>query len=101
MIRLKCCNNKCAFSYSITETELKEYGEVYHKFCIVCGSKMEVDNLEEIVKKDLETRVKEYIDLWFRELGVEYTIEMVEKHKGESIYRLYKQEIEKRGFKIK
>jgi hypothetical protein len=101
MIRLKCINDNCAFTYSVSEEEFKEYGKHYHQFCMICGSKLQVDNLEEIIVKDTEEKVKEYIDLWFRTLGIEYTIEMVERHKELAVYRLYKAEIEKRGFKIK
>lgn len=101
MIKLKCSNENCAFTYSVSEKELEEYGEHYHTFCMICGSKLQVINLEEIVANDVEQKVKEYIDLWFRTLGIEYTIEMIERHKDLAVYRLYKAEIEKRGFKIK
>jgi hypothetical protein len=100
MIRLKCINETCNFIYSVTEKELGDNPQ-YHRTCMVCGSILKVDNLEEIIEKDIEKQVKEYIDLWFRTLGIEYTIEMVERHKDLAVYRLYKAEIEKRGFKLK
>jgi hypothetical protein len=100
MIKLKCSNDKCGYSYELTEIELRENGN-YYVFCFVCGAKNKVTNIEEIVEKDLETQVKENVDLWFKKLGVEYTLEMCERNKNSVCYRLYKTELEKRGFKLK
>jgi hypothetical protein len=100
MIRLKCINENCGYSYEVSENEIKEYGQ-YHTKCLICGSKLQVTNLEEIVEKDLETQVKENLDKWFKELGIEATIEMCERNSNNVCYRLYKTELEKRGFKLK
>jgi hypothetical protein len=102
MIRLVCINEYCKYSYEVSEAELKEYGK-YHEKCLICGSKLEIadKSLKEIVKQDVDTEIKNNVDIWFKQLGIEYTIEMVERHKGTAIYRLYKAEIEKRGFKLK
>lgn len=100
MIKLKCVNDKCNYIYQVTQKELEDNPQ-YHRVCIICGSKLQVANLDEIVKLDTEKKIKEYIDLWFRTLGIEYTIEMVERHKDLAVYRLYKTELENRGFKLK
>ena len=101
MIKLKCNNDHCKFSYSVSEKEFVEYGKMYHAFCQICGSKLEVVNLEELVRKDIDTEVKENVDMWFARLGIEYTLELLERNKDIPIYRLYKAEIEKRGLKLK
>jgi hypothetical protein len=102
MIKLVCINENCKYSYQVSENELKEYGQ-YHKQCLICGSKIEVakESLDEIVKLDIEERVKNNVSEWFAELGIEGTIELIERNKALAVYRLYKAEIEKRGFKIK
>lgn len=98
MIKLKC--QHCKYEYSITEEELRDNGEL-HKYCFICGGVVDIINLEEITRKDIDTEIKENVDLWFRTLGIEYTIEMCERHKDLAVYRLYKEEIEKRGLKLK
>lgn len=100
MIILKCINNICGYSYKVTQKELEEYPN-YHSSCFICGSKLKVINLEEIIVKDLEKKVKDNIDEWFRTQGIEATIEMVERNRDLAVYRLYKVELEKRGFKLK
>ena len=102
MIRLKCLNENCEYSYEVSEAEIKEYGE-YHKKCLICGSELRVtkESIKEIVKKDLEIEIKKNVDTYFKNLGIEYTIEMIERNKELAIKRLYVAEIRKRGFKIK
>ena len=51
MIHLLCTH--CKYEYDITPDELKEDGEL-HSYCFICGGKIEVENLEEIIAKDLE-----------------------------------------------
>ena len=96
MIKLKCINENCAYCYEVSENELKEYGE-YHKKCLLCGHQLEVANLDEIVKLDIEKRAEEYINLWFRELGIEYTLELVERHKDEAVGRIYVDILKRKG----
>jgi hypothetical protein len=90
MIKLKCVNNKCAFSYEITSKELEDNPQ-YHKVCLVCGSQMKVDNLDEIIELDLYKRAEEYIKLWIKELGLEGCIELIERNQDQSCYRIYKE----------
>lgn len=100
MIKLKCSNISCNYIYEVTQKELEDNPQ-YHRACLICGSKLQVDNLEEIVRLDVEQRVKDYVDLWFRTLGADYTLEMIERHRDLAVYRLYKDEIERRGLKLK
>jgi hypothetical protein len=101
MIRLKCSNKSCAYCYSISVKEFEEYKDTYHNFCMICGSKLEVTNLEEIVAKDIYKRAEEYINKWVADLGWDRTLDLIEKNKDQACYRIYKEILEKRGFKIK
>jgi hypothetical protein len=103
MIRLKCINEKCGFSYEISENEIKEYGQ-YHTKCLICGSKLEIakESLEKIINTDLETKIKENIDKWVKKFGWDYVIDLVKKYKDYyAVGRLYVEELKRRGFNIK
>jgi predicted ATP-dependent endonuclease of OLD family len=100
MIKLRCSNKLCDYCYQVSEKELQE-NSTYHSHCLICGSLLEVTNLEEIIKTGLTERVKEYIDKYFKEIGLEATLEMVERNRNQSCFRLYKEELERRGFKLK
>jgi hypothetical protein len=67
---------------------------------MICGAKLDVVNLEEIVRTDIDTEIRDNVSMWFRTLGIEYTLEMIERHKDLAVYRLYKAEIERRGLKL-
>lgn len=95
MINLKCSN--CNFVYLVSEKDITDYGN----FCIICGNKLQVDNLDEVVKKDIYQRAEEYINTWVKELGLEGCIELLERNKNQACYRIYKEILEKRGFKIR
>lgn len=100
MIRLKCINREtCGYFYEVTETEFKEH-EQSHKFCLICGSKMEVDNLDEIVKKDIYIKAEEYINTWVAKSGWDNTIDLIKRNREQGCYRIYKEILEKKGFKI-
>ena len=102
MIKLVCVNEVCGYSYQVSENELKEYGQ-YHKQCLICGSKIKVakESLDEIVKLDIEQRVKENIDKWLVEIGGDETLSLIQRNKNQACYRLYKAEMIKRGFIVK
>ena len=100
MIKLKCSNPKCNYSYEITSDELKEDGEL-HQFCFICGGKIEVMNLSEIIDKDLEIQIKENIDKWLKKLGGDETLSLLQRNKNAPGYRQYREELIKRGFRIK
>jgi hypothetical protein len=97
IIKIRCKN--CKYEFSICEEELRNNNELYN-YCFLCGGKFEVINLEEIVIKDIETEIRNNITLWFNKLGIEYTLEMIERHRTLAIYKFYKVEIEKRGLKL-
>ena len=98
MIKLKCL--VCGYIFEVSEYELRTFPDYYDK-CFLCNGQLRVENLEEIVKYDIDKQIKEYLDKWFNELGVEGTIELIERHKDQPSYRLYKAELERRGFKLK
>jgi len=98
LIKLKC--KACHYDYEITEDELYDKGQ-YHKFCFRCGGENEVINLGEILDKDIDTQIKQYIDKGFKKHGIEGTIEIIERNSNQACYRLYKEELERRGFKLK
>jgi len=100
MIKLRCSNPKCQYKYKITPDELKDNGEL-HTHCLFCGFKIEVTNLSEVIDRDLNIQIKQYIDKWIKSEGIEGCIELVERNKNQACYRLYKEELEKRGFKVK
>jgi len=96
MIKLTCISEVCGYSYSVSETEFRENG-LYYVRCLVCGSKNKVSNLEEIVEQDIYKKAEEYINKWFAELGIEGTLEMIERNKEQATYRIYVELLRKRG----
>ena len=98
MIHLLCTH--CKYEYDITPDELKEDGEL-HSYCFICGGKIEVENLEEIIAKDLENQIKENITKWLKELGGDETLSLLQRNKNAPGYRQYREELIKRGFRIK
>lgn len=102
MIKLKCSNEDCYYQYEISEKELKD-NAIYYMNCVVCGGKIEVENIDEIVSEDLKNQVKNNINKWFKGLGVEYTLEFIKRNQEitpEKVYQLYQEEIEQRGLKL-
>jgi hypothetical protein len=71
-----------------------------HRYCY-CGEKLSISNLEDIVEKDIYIRAEEYINKWLKEIGGDETLSLVQRNKNQSCYRIYKEILEKRGFKIK
>ena len=100
MIKLVCSNEKCGYSYHVSQDELLENAQ-YHHVCLYCGAKNRVDNLAEIVQADLEAKAYEYLQKWFREQGAEKTIEILENNRNQVVYKIYKSILEKKGFKLK
>ncbi len=101
-IKLRCSNENCNYCYEVSELELEEFGQ-YHKKCLICGSKLEVtkESLNEIVEKDLYTQANELLNKWVNEIGWDNTLDLIKRHKDQPCYRIYKDILEKRGFKIK
>jgi hypothetical protein len=98
MIKLKCTNKNCQYSYSISETEFIENGN-YYTHCLVCGAKNEIDNLAEIVDEDIVKEIEKRVSQYFKELGLEYTIQIIDHLAEGKTKELYKKELRKRGLK--
>lgn len=96
MIKLKCKNKDCGYSYEVTEKELEDNSE-FHKICFFCGEKNEVTNLEEIIQKSMQESISLYLDNALNSLGIEGTIEAIEHLKEEKLKELYMIELKKRG----
>lgn len=101
-IKLICVNENCKYAYTVSENELKEYGQ-YHKQCLICGSKLVVakESLVEIVKKDLYTKAEEFINKWVSEIGWDRTLDLIKNNDNQACYRIYKDILKKKGFTLK
>jgi len=93
------CDKHCA-DFTKDELELIYQGQSF-KYCAFCGGKLHIENLIEVVKQDIDTRVGVNIDKWFREIGVDNTIDLIKRNKGQACARLYFDELKRRGFNIK
>jgi hypothetical protein len=93
------CNKHCA-DFTKDEMEIIYQGQSFN-YCAFCGEKLQIQNLEEIVTLDIEIRVRNNIDKWFREIGVDNTIDLIKRNKGYACARLYLDELKRRGFTIK
>jgi hypothetical protein len=100
MIKLQCQNPKCKYKYEVTEAEILNDGEL-HKYCFLCGGEVIILNLDEIVEMDIYKKADNYLNRWFGELGIEGTIEMLERNKNNACYRIYAEILLKKGFKLK
>ncbi len=83
MIRLICQNTDCNYSYHITEKELTGNFH-YHKFCLICGSRIEVakESLEKVVKQDLYKKAEENINDWVKDIGWDNTLDLINRNKN-------------------
>jgi hypothetical protein len=97
-IKLEC--RHCGEVIEVEEINLIQEPELYRN-CSLCSYKLEVKNLDEIVKFDIYKKAEAYLNKWVTEMGLEGCIELVERHKDQSCYRIYKEILEKRGLKIK
>jgi len=96
------CDNHCS-DFEKDELELIESGQ-HFTHCAFCGQILHILNLDEIVMKSLEEQAEENINKWFKEIGGDETLSLIQRNKeimGEKVYQNYKRELEKRGFIIK
>jgi hypothetical protein len=101
MIKLCCLNENCEYCFKVSEKEFTDNPQYYVR-CLVCGSKIKVVNLEEVVKFDIENQIKENIDKWQKQFGWDYVIDLVKKYKDYyAVGRLYLKELKRRGFTIR
>lgn len=101
MIKLRCLNKICEYCLEVSEKEFTDNPQYYVR-CLVCGSQLKVVNLEEVIKFDIETQIKENIDKWIKLYGYDYVIDLINKYKDYyAVGRLYLEELKRRGFTIK
>jgi len=102
MIKLKCINEFCDYCFEVSEKEYRDNKHLY-QICIICGSKLEVtkESLKEMVKKTLEQEIKERVDKYIAELGIEGTWELLERNKNYPMTKLFFDELRKRGINLK
>ena len=98
MIKLKCMS--CGYEFEVSDYELRTFPENYDH-CFLCEGKLKVENLEEIVTSDVYKRAEEYLNQWLQELGGDETLSLIQRHKDQPTYKIYKELLIKRGFKIK
>ena len=70
--------------------------ETVKKNCI-CKHSLQINNLNKIIKNDVTIQVKQNLHKWFNNLGIEGTIELIERNKDQSITLLYFNELKKKG----
>ena len=95
-MRIKFYCDKHCLDFKKTEEELQTERAITH--CPFCGDKLHILNLNDIVATDIEIKVKNNIDKWGKELGLEGCIELVERNSNYAISRLYHQELKRRGW---
>lgn len=73
-IKLKCKN--CGYVKEIYNEEL-----YLHRECPICsGRKLEIVNLDEVIKQYIEENKRYNLYKSFRTLGIERTLEVINKH---------------------
>jgi hypothetical protein len=95
MIKLDCV--KCHYSFEVSDKEFMEHHSLYIGCFLQCGGENKIINFEEIISLDIERKVKMNIDKWFNTLGIEGTVELIERNKEYAISRLYEEELRRRG----
>jgi len=98
-IRFKCSNPICDVEFEKTEEEMKLNPEGL-RFCWKCGKKLSIVNTEEIVETDIQTQVKNNLDSWIKEMGLEGAWELIERNSYSPMARLYFEEFRKRGIDL-
>ena len=96
MIKLKC--SKCEYSFEVSELEFKEHPILYKECFVGCGGmNNQVTNLDELVLSEIDRQINNNINKWFNTLGIEGTVELIERNSNYAISRLYQQELRRRG----
>jgi len=92
------CDNHCG-DFTKDELEL-DYQNQSFRYCAFCGEKLRIENLTDIVQQDIEIKVRKNISNWFKEIGVDNTIDLVKRNKNQPCAKLYLDELQRRGFNI-
>ena len=93
------CDNHCA-DFEKDEIELIYQNQIF-KFCSFCGEKLKILNLDEVITQDLQEKIKNNINKWFNQIGIDNTLDLIQRNRNASCSRLYIEELQKRGFNIK
>jgi hypothetical protein len=96
MIKLKCQNCDCQYCYEITEKELLD-NEHCHRKCLICGSKLIIANLSELVAQDLDYQAENYLNQWIKEMGMEGAVELIERSPRNGVRDMYMRKLKERG----
>jgi hypothetical protein len=92
------CDNHCG-DFEKDEQELRETAQSF-RYCPYCGLKLKIKNLEEIIEDDLYKRAEEYLNTWLNTLGIEGTIELINRNKDYSCSKIYIELLQKKGLKL-
>jgi len=92
------CINHCN-DFTKTEEELQRERVITH--CASCGQKLLISNLPDIIENDIYILAEKNLNKYITELGIEGAIELLERNREQSCYRIYKALMEKRGLKLK
>jgi predicted RNA-binding protein Jag len=81
-IKLTC--KHCDYTIERKQEDLE-----YSKYCSKCGQQLKVENLDDIVSQDIQTQVRQHLHEWFNTMGIEGTIEMIERNKEQGSAKFY------------
>lgn len=93
-IRFVCSSCNCDFIK--TDKQLSEEKQSM-RFCPYCGCKLRLQNLDEIVKGDILKKVDKNIEEYLNSLGIEGTIELIERNKSLPYIHYFQDNLRKRG----
>lgn len=92
------CKNHCQ-DFSKSEQELTIQKTITR--CSYCGEKLYIENLQEIVLMDIKKKIKNNVDTYIKELGLEGAWELIERNKTHAGANLYFEEFKRRGINLK
>jgi uncharacterized protein YuzB (UPF0349 family) len=97
LIKFTCQN--CNNTFEKDELEII-YQDQSFRFCGICGGKLSIQNLKEIMMEEIKERVKNNINKWFKEEGADNNLDLIKRNRNYPITQLYINELRERGFKI-
>ena len=97
LIQFRC--NDCGNEFIKDELEII-YQNQSLRFCALCGGKLSIQNLKDIIKEEVRKRVSDNLNRWFREQGGDNVLDIIQRNRQYKITQLYVDELNRRGFKI-
>ncbi len=88
------CINHC-LDFEKTSEELQTEKVITH--CPYCGEHLSVMNIDVVVAKDIRKQVENYVTECYKSMGLEGTLEAVERLQNKTVQQYYKNELKKRG----